>query len=89
MIARIPPGGIPHGPSLDFLQVVVAKIQFFGSGAPAHGRRFVMSGSRSGGAFVSVEKVRTAHVRVQRSFYSEFTAERFVPKRQALPFLPR
>ena len=30
-------------------------------------------------AFVSLEKVRTAHARMLRNFYSDFTAKRFVP----------
>jgi len=45
------------------------------------GRRFVMSGRRSGGAFVSVEKGRTAHVRMRCNFYSDLTAKRSVLRR--------
>jgi hypothetical protein len=31
-------------------------------------------------AFVSPKKVRTAHARVRRNFYSDFTAKRFAPR---------
>jgi len=39
-----------------------------------------VGGSREKRAFVSLEKVRTAHARVRRNFYSDLTAKRFVPR---------
>jgi hypothetical protein len=47
---------------------------------PASGRRFVVGGSSEERAFVSLEKVRTAHASVRRNFYSDFTTNRFVPR---------
>lgn len=47
-------------------------------------RRWSLGGSLSWAAavraFVSPEEVRTAHARVRRNFYSDFTAKRFVPR---------
>jgi len=37
-----------------------------------------VSAPHRSGAFVSLEKVRTAHARVLRNFYSDLTAKRFV-----------
>jgi hypothetical protein len=39
-----------------------------------------VGGSSEERVFVSLEKVRTAHARVRRNFYSDFTAKRFVPR---------
>lgn len=40
-----------------------------------------MGGRRSGGAIVSLQKVRTAHARARRNFYSDSTAKKcLVPR---------
>jgi len=38
-----------------------------------------MGAAEVGGALVSREKVRTAHVRMRRNFYSDSTARRLAP----------